>query len=208
MTGPRNRPTIVAAVMALLALSLAVITPTPVQAASDTNYANAWDSPDPVLWFPLPPASTNPLGPPDDVCVEGSSSPGNSVAFFEFPAFTVPGGSVITGIEVIPKYRTNDNHFIQLTNGGVEVGTERTLPLNFPGQSFCSSTSEVSIGGPGDLWGGAGLTDADFSAGTVGVKIRQNHGGGTAIPLRSSTSRETPAMPPVCTSVWTPSASP
>ena len=124
-----------------------------------------------MLWFPLPPGSSNPLGASDAVCVGTNSSPGGATAFFEFPSFGIPASDVITGVEIKPKYRTNDAHYIQLTDGGTPIGTQQTLPLNFPGTSTCASTSVVSIGGPADLLGTSGLTPADFNAGDIGVRI-------------------------------------
>ena len=122
---------ITTAAAALLATTIVVAVGTPVQAASEGQFASAWSSPQPTLWFPLPPGSNNPLGPSEAVtnCVGTNSQPGGAEAFFTFPAFSIPGSDIITGVEIRPKYLTNDNHFIQLTDGGSDIGTQQTLPL-------------------------------------------------------------------------------
>ncbi|NND75131.1 MAG: hypothetical protein HKN44_09000 [Ilumatobacter sp.] len=160
----------------------------PATAASEGQYASAWSSPNSALWTPQPP-SANVLGPTEasTLCASTSGSPGGAIAFFTFPAFSIPAGDVIQGIEVKPRYRTNDSHFLQLTDGGVLIGSQKTLPLNFPGMSNCDSTSVVTVGGPMDLWGTGGLMPADFNAGDIGVRLLEKVGGGTdpgnAIPI-------------------------
>ena len=139
--------------------------------ATSANFASSWSVNNNADWTPFPP-SANPLGPADNNCT-GASTPTGSWAEFTFPAYSIPGGDVLQGIEVRVNYRSSATNTAQLTKSGSLVGSTRTVPMAFVGPSGCSSTFWVSAGGASDLWG-AGLTVADFNAGIVGFRLTQN----------------------------------
>jgi len=142
--------------------------------ASQAQWASSWVVNHDADWTPYPSHAngSNPLGPPNDFCT-GSGGPPPTWAEFSFPAFSVPGGETITGIEVRFKYLSQSAaNVAQLKNGGSFVGATRVAPLA-DGPAFCTSTFFVSSGGPGDLWG-TSLTPADFNAGTVAVRLTKN----------------------------------
>lgn len=176
-----SKPVAMTVATAMVAMLLTALGSPPVGAVTEGLYATSWSSPEPQLWLPEPPGSTNPLGPPDDSCI-ASGTLGNSIATFIFSEFSIPAGNTITGVEVAPKYLTAGDHFIQLTMAGSLIGIQQTLPPNFAEETSCSSTSEFASGGAGDLWG-ASLTPTNFNDGNVGVRITQKASGGIAIPI-------------------------
>lgn len=152
--------------IALLFFSLS-----PVHAASQSQYANGWSVNHIADWNPFPPDPA-PLGPPNAVCI-GTSTPPGSWAQFTFPAFSIPAGDLVTGIELNLKYISQSgSHTLQLTDSGSLIGIPQTIPL-VPGVSFCDNTVPTHVGGNGMLWGSS-LSAADFNAGNVGFRITQN----------------------------------
>jgi hypothetical protein len=139
-------------------------------AGTTAKFANGWSVKNNADWTPFPP-SANPLGAPDVNCTGGSIL--NSWAKFTFPGFGIPGGDVVTGIQVKLKYRAVAPNTIQLTDSGSLVGGTRMLPSFFGGDSNCASTAWTTVTGANDLWGTT-LTTADFNAGNVGFRITQN----------------------------------
>jgi len=140
-------------------------------AASETQHASAWSVNNNADWTPFPP-SANPLGVSDNNCT-GASTPSGSWAEFIFPAFSIAGTATITGIQVKVKYRSGGSNTVQLTKSGMGlVGDARTLSA-LSAQAFCSSTAFVSVGVDGETWN-AGLTQTDFNAGNVGIRLTQN----------------------------------
>ena len=170
----RRTPVSVHAIIGLLALAAGLLAASPAAAATSSAFASGWSSPNAVQWFPLPP-SGNVLGPPEgtgsSLCVGASSQPGGAIAYFTFPAFSIPGSDVIQGVEVRMKYETDDDHQVKLTEGVAETGLERTMP-DSPGASTCDGTSFKTAGTPTDTWGVV-LTPAKFNAGTIGVWFKQ-----------------------------------
>lgn len=167
MLAVRTRTTSVFVVLAMIAALMLLAVPR-ARAATTGQYANGWSVNNNADWTPFPP-SPNPLGPPDNNCT-GGVIPG-AWAEFTFGGFGLSGSDTVTGIEVSVKYRSSGTHSLQLKNGGVNVGTSKTLAAS-PVASFCSSTAIVTAGGAGDTWG-SGLTTADFNAGTVSVRLTE-----------------------------------
>lgn len=150
---------------------LAAFAAQPAPAATQSQFASSWAVNNNADWTPFPP-NTNPLGPPNDFCT-GTSTPTGDWADFSFPAFSIPGGEIVNGVEVRFKYLSQSgSNTAQLKSGGSLVGATRTVPQAV-GTSSCDNTFFVSAGGVGDLWG-TGLTAADFNAGSVAVRITQN----------------------------------
>ena len=118
---------------------------------------------------------------------------------FSFPAFALPAGDLVTGIEVRIKIRTVNPDEVQLTDSGTLTGVTKVVPSVFEGQSFCSSTAFTpAIGGDGDLWGTSPLTAADFNAGTVGFRITHTHNATTDLDaVELTVYHGPPNMPPV-----------
>lgn len=175
----RRRAYLGALAVALLGALLAVVSPaSPAGAATTSQHASSWSATVPATWFPLPPASSNPLGAPDDNCAEGQNG---ATADFAFTGFAIPATNTITGVEVSLKYRSNSaDNGVQLLDGGL-LGGSKTLPVNFPGQSFCSSTSVRTVGGAADLWG-ATLTPASVND---GISVRLDIGQATPLNMDS-----------------------
>ncbi|HEX6200023.1 MAG TPA: PKD domain-containing protein [Thermoanaerobaculia bacterium] len=150
---------------------LAAFAAQPAAAATQAQFASSWAVNNNADWTPFPP-NPNPLGPPNDFCT-GTSTPTGDWADFSFPAFSIPGGETVNGVEVRFKYLSQSgSNTAQLKSGGSLVGATRTVPQAV-GTASCDHTFFVSAGGMGDLWG-TGLTTADFNAGTVSVRITQN----------------------------------
>ena len=91
------------------------------------EYATGWSVDNNANWTPFPPAN-NPLGAPNDNCVDVSAPP-PTWAEFTFPAFSFPAGSTLTGIEVEVNYVNliDGSNDVRLTNGGGQVGATRTV---------------------------------------------------------------------------------
>jgi hypothetical protein len=143
----------------------------PAPAATQAQFASSWAVNNNADWTPFPP-NPNPLGPPNDLCT-GSSTPTGDWADFSFPAFTIPGGEIVNGIELRVRYLSQSgSNTAQLKSGGSLVGATRTVPQAV-GTSSCDHSIWVSAGGMGDLWG-TSLATADFNAGTVSVRFTQN----------------------------------
>jgi hypothetical protein len=134
--------------------------------ASSTSVNNNAD------WFPSPPTTTH--GPEDNICA-GSAAWTVSWIQFGFPAFNIPAGHEVTGIEISVKYRSTNATPAQLTRNGTLVGTVKSVPAVTSSQSNCAHTDWASAGGDGDLWG-SGLTRASFNAGEVGFRLTQSSG--------------------------------
>ncbi|HSR50205.1 MAG TPA: immunoglobulin-like domain-containing protein [Acidobacteriota bacterium] len=142
-------------------------------AADQTRNANGHTVDNPNEWI----ATGNIEGAPDDFCAATSDVPMDNWIEVTFPAFTIPAGEMITGVEVRVKYRTNGDNQVQLTIGGSLSGSAMVLPLFFGGQSNCASTSFVSAGGDGNLWG---ISEASLRTaatnGTLGFRLTQVNG--------------------------------
>jgi hypothetical protein len=134
--------------------------------ASSTTVNNGSD------WHPSPPTTIE--GPEDNICV-GSAAWVVSWIQVGFPAFSIPAGHDVTGIEISVKYRSSSSTPVQLTSSGSLLGTVKSVPPVTSGISNCTSTDWASAGGDGELWG-AGLTRASFNAGEVGLRMTQNSG--------------------------------
>ena len=134
-------------------------------AIAPTTVNNAAD------WTPSP---SRVEGAPNAACV-GTSTPTDSWIQMSFPAFAIPGGQTVTGIEVRAKYRSSSSNAVQLTVSGGLVGSTNNLPSVFSGPSNCSSTAFTSAGGNAELWGNtaASLTAA-ANAGNLGFRLSQN----------------------------------
>ena len=144
--------------------------PPPQDPLSAVQYASGWVVKNNADWTPFPPNS-NPLGAPDDHCT-GGSIPG-SWAEFAFPAFSLPAGATVTGIEVRMKYLSQSgSNTLRLIKSGSLVGSNQTQAM-MPGTANCASTTWGGTGGDGNLWG-ATVTAADFNAGNIGVRLTQN----------------------------------
>ena len=140
-------------------------------AATTALFGSGWSVNNNADWTPFPP-NTNPLGAPNHLCT-GASTPTGSWAEFTFAGFSIPGGDVVTGIEVRVNYLSaSGSNTVQLTDDGSLTGNSKTV-ASVSAQSFCSNTAWVSAGGAADLWGTT-LTTADFNAGTVGFRLTQN----------------------------------
>ncbi|MCZ6698240.1 MAG: hypothetical protein O7D94_04840, partial [Planctomycetota bacterium] len=178
---------------------LALLGARPSAAATTTKNADAWnpsDEDNPGLHWIAQWPDPAPLGPPDDNCTgAGSNSPPPWINF-SFPAFALPAGDLVTGIEVRIKIRTVNPDEVQLTDSGTLTGVTKVVPSVFEGQSFCSSTAFTpAIGGDGDLWG-TGFTAADFNAGTVGFRITHTHNATTDLDSVELTVHHGPANTP------------
>jgi hypothetical protein len=165
-TGLLHRALVLAVPFVLIALSAG-----PAPAATQAQFASGWAVNNNADWTPFPP-NPNPLGPPNDFCT-GTSTPTGDWADFNFPAFSIPGGEIVNGVEVRFRYLSQSgSNTAQLKSGGSLVGATRTVPQAL-GTASCDNSIWVSAGGMGDLWG-TGLTAADFNAGTVAVRFTQN----------------------------------
>lgn len=154
------------AVALLGALLVMVSPPTPVSAATSSQYAQSWSVDHPANWVPAP-NSPHPLGTTTGNCTGGSAAQGvTAYAEFTFDGFAIPAGDEIDGIVVTPKYRSSSNNAtIALRDGGVQLGS-KPLPTN--GSSTCNGTSTLAIGGATDTWG-ATLTPAQVND---GIQVR------------------------------------
>lgn len=149
-----------------LIAALGFLIPGAALAADQSQFASGWSVTNNADWTPFPP-SANPLGAPDSDCVD--SSAGAGIADFTFPAFSLPAGATVTGIEVTFRYNAgSDTNPVQLTDGGTPTGSSKSLANNAPGT--CNDTSDAVVGGDPDLWG-TSLVAADFNAGSVGVRF-------------------------------------
>ena len=166
----------IAALAALLLVPIATTTAAPsiATAASASAFANGATANNPVLWTAL----GNITGGSNGLCAAAGSGGQAAQAYLTFPAFTLPAGDTIDGVEITVDYETSQPHFIQLTNGGTtsgsEIGTQQTLPAN-DGPNTCDGTSFLTVGSPTNTLG-ATLAAADFNAGNVGVVITQQLG--------------------------------
>ncbi len=154
-----------------LAVSTVGITGTPAQAASEGQFASGATVNNAALWVPNPDLS-NVYGPSDSFCIAASSNVVLAEAYFTFPAFSIPAGDFVTGVEVVADYVTAGDQFIQLTDGGTLTGDERTLPSNPPVGVGCDSATDETIAGDGDLWGRT-FVPGDFNSANIGVRIKQ-----------------------------------
>lgn len=101
-----------------------------------------------------------------------TNSPGDISQYLKltnFP-FSIPVGSMITGIEFYIEHRANGNgstedYAVYLVKGGVISGTNKAVAGNWPG-----SDTGKTYGGDGDLWGLI-LSRADVLASDFGVVI-------------------------------------
>ena len=150
--------------------ALLALLPLPSSALSQSQFASSWAVNSDADWVPYPSHANGaqPLGAPNDLCA--TSSIPTAWAEWTFPAFTIPGGEVITGIEFRIKYYASFANTAQLKLGGALVGATRSIPLYNSGMNNCSNTVWRSAGGAGDVWGTA-LTAADFNAGNVRVRF-------------------------------------
>ncbi len=142
--------------------------------AQFSDYASAWTGSG-TDWFPLPPGSPNPLGPPNATCVGTTNAP-TVWAQFSFPSLGIPGGDTVVGIEVNVNYGSVIAPSMQLYLSGSPTGSTRTLPAT-PQINTCGGSVIRTAGGMADLWG-TSLTPADFnSAGTVQVRLTRTTAG-------------------------------
>ena len=83
---------------------------------------------------------------------------------------TLGANGVLTGIQVDAKWDGTQGSSIdiQLLQSGGLVGAAKTVPFQNGGS--CNASPISTLGGDGDLWGSP-LTQADFAAGTVGVRV-------------------------------------
>ena len=146
----RSLPTtlmIASAILIILGLGtphLSRVSAAPLAASASPNYAGTASS---ATWSNPSSAS----GSSDGVCAEFSGAVSGPIDLTNF-SFTIPNGSVITGILVEPKWGTDDEPlFTQLLRGGAPVGTAGNTAGFVSGN--CASSSFSSIGGAGDLWG-------------------------------------------------------
>jgi hypothetical protein len=139
---------------------------------SQSHYASSTTVDHIPSWHPDPPTTIE--GAEDDMCV---GSPAWVVSWIQvgFPAFSIPAGHEVTGIEISVKYRSADSTPAQLTSSGSLVGAVLSVPPVTSSMSNCANTDWASAGGDGELWG-AGLTRASFNAGEVGFRLTQNSG--------------------------------
>lgn len=166
MTYAARRRVVTPIVVALIALVLfAISSNRPALAVTTGQFASGWSVNNIADWTP-PPPSTNPLGASNNACVGGTT--GGAWAEFTFPGLGLPAADIVTGIEVQVDYRSTNTHTLQLRKGGANVGSSKVIAAVAP--SFCSNTAVVTAGGAGDLWG-TSLTTADFSAGSVSVRL-------------------------------------
>jgi hypothetical protein len=142
----------------------------PVQ--SQSHYASSTTVNNSADWHPSPPTTIE--GPEDSMCA-GSAAWVVSWIQVGFPAFSIPAGHEVTGIEISVKYQSADSTPAQLTNSGSLVGIVKSVPPVTSSLSNCTSTGWASVGGDGELWG-AGLTRASFNAGEFGFRLTQNSG--------------------------------
>lgn len=135
-----------------------------------SQWASGWSVNNNADWTPFPP-SANPLNAPNGNCTGGVNT--NGWAQFTFPAFSLPGGANVTGVEVRVHYASlSGSNTLQLTSVGSTIGTTQTVNGTSSG-SGCAGAADRSAGGAGDLWG-TSVTAADFNAGNIGVRLNQN----------------------------------
>ena len=115
--------------------------------------------------------SGNATGPSDSNCAAANSTPGGNSIEFTFPAFSIPAGNIIKGVEVKLDYETAGENDVQLHRLGTLIGVVGTMPAA-PGPSTCDGTSWTTAGSPTDLWG-ASLTITDFNDGDIGFRMTQ-----------------------------------
>lgn len=137
---------------------------------TSSQFASGWSVNNSADWTPFPP-DTAPLGAANDTST-GTSTPTGSWAEFTFPAFSLPAGDTITGIEVKFKLRSTKTNTAQLKKSTSLVGSTRTVP-KVTGSSTCSNTTFVTSGGTSDLWG-TSFTVSDFNSGNVSVRLTQD----------------------------------
>ncbi|HSR52374.1 MAG TPA: DUF5011 domain-containing protein [Acidobacteriota bacterium] len=156
--------------IALLAALIITALPPAILAGSQTQNATSQIVNNGVEWM----SPDNILGAPDDACALTFDQPAGSWIQLSFPAFTIPAGEMVTGIEVRVKYTSSVDRDVQLHIGGTLSGSVMAQPMFFNGGVGCAATGFSSAGGDGNLWGvsAAALTTA-ASAGTLGFRLTQ-----------------------------------
>jgi len=153
--------------LVLVTILLFGIGPTMVWAGSETKYptsqsSSGWTNPDNILAY-------------DNTCARPPAPTTQDTMTLVFPAFSIPAGAVLQGIEVGMSWSRSDPFTYQLgkdTGGGfVNAGSTKASGDPKSNGNTCSNNVDFTVaGGPSDLWGSS-LTASDFNNGYIRLKV-------------------------------------
>lgn len=134
-------------------------------------------------------SEANATGAPDGSCASGINDQDLSIFGFQGDVFTLPGGSIITGIEVVVTCSaddSDDDFGIMLVDGAANPTAEK-MGSNSAGTTCANAVAAAALGSSSDDWSpGQAWTVAHLNSTSFHVHLHQEKSGKQGITYADS----------------------